>query len=69
LAAQRAGRVEVHARATFLTHTDTQDSDLRVFGSMVEQSVVMVVNLKLMIETNNLTYTSIIVYMLGKLKH
>mmetsp|Transcript_14794 Transcript_14794/g.21547 ORF Transcript_14794/g.21547 Transcript_14794/m.21547 type:complete len:590 (-) Transcript_14794:434-2203(-) len=50
---------------SFTFAPDADDSGLRVFGSMVEQSVVMIVNLRLLIETNSLTYRSLMVYLLG----
>ena len=50
---------------SFSASPDYDDSGLRVFGSMVEQSVVAIVNLRLLIDTHNLTYVSLGVYMLG----
>ena len=41
------------------------DASLRVFGSMVEQALVATVNLRLLIETQNLTVLSLAVYMSG----
>ena len=41
------------------------DASLRVFGSMVEQALVATVNLRLLIETQNLTLFSLAVYTLG----
>jgi phospholipid-transporting ATPase len=55
--------VMVYTHFTFAPAAD--DSDLRVFGSIVESAVVIIVNMRLLIQTNNLTYQSLGVYALG----
>ena len=55
--------VTVFTHFTFAPAAD--DSGLRVFGSIVESAVVVIVNMRLLIQTNNLTYQSLGVYALG----